>query len=138
MAERLNELLSKLHNSDDFTTQDKSELQNLLRITKKIGIFEIEHFKIEQLRIITKNYKYKLLEKKDFIELLNVDINYFHDYVKIKFKKGFKDILEEFNMNNPDIGYYEYQEILYVVLVQPKTKSVVIYTNTPLNYYAND
>ena len=141
MQERLKEVLNKLQNSNEFILEDKIELQALLRITKKIYIFEIEHFEIEQLRIITTNYSYKLLEKKDFIELLGVDINYFHDYVKIRFIKDFKKILDEFKdfkMDNPDIGYYQYREVLYVVLVQPKTKSVVIYTNTPLNCYAND
>ena len=138
MQDRLKEVLNKLQNNEDFILEDKLELQALLWRIKKVYVFDIEYFTTEQLRVITNNYEYRLLEDKDFKELLNMDRNYFHNKIKVILKKDFKDILSKSKIDNPDFAYYEYEKELYIVMVQPKDKSIVIYTNTPLNFYAND
>jgi hypothetical protein len=139
MTEKLTELLNKLNSADIFSEDDRNELQKCLWTDKKIYIVDIEIFELEQLRFITHNKEYNVLEDRDFKKLLGMTKSDYHNKkFKQILKKDFKDILQFTGLSNPDLAYYEYKNNLYVVLVQPHQRIIVIYTNTPLNSYANE
>jgi hypothetical protein len=138
MTEKLTKLLNKLESASTFSLDDRKELQSVLWADKKIYIADIESFELEQLKFITHNRAYNILKDRDFKILLGMSENDYHDKgTKLILKKNFNDALKFTKLSNPDLAYYEYGNILYVVLVQPHERFVVIYTNTPLNSYAN-
>ena len=66
------------------------------------------------------------------LKRLNVDIDYFHRYLKPLIRKNFKDELIQFGCTNPDIGYNP--ETGNIAFQNPENKQT-FETNIPLSEY---